>query len=174
MSRRSGKVVNRCSALWPRCWSSAAYPHLVNNTKMSTRPAGRCLAKGARPLPRRSSLLPPRYAFYTPSSHSLFRSSHVSSAFSAALAFFLYRYYPRAYLPPVSMGRKSGQELVAQAKAKGYQRGANQERDKIRNRHKHVDRTIKNHDATLDRYILIDRDQSMIEMRIPGWRRHRR
>jgi hypothetical protein len=52
------------------------------------------------------------------------------------------------------MGRKPGQELWARVKAKGYQKGANQEKDEIRDRHKHVEKTIKDHDATLDRYVL--------------------
>jgi hypothetical protein len=44
--------------------------------------------------------------------------------------------------------------LFARAKAKGYQRGAHKEKDQVRNRHKHVDKTKKDHDAMLNRYVL--------------------
>jgi hypothetical protein len=52
------------------------------------------------------------------------------------------------------MSRKPDQELVARAKAKGYQRGAHKEKNKVWNRHKHVDKTKEDHDAALDRYVL--------------------
>jgi hypothetical protein len=44
----------------------------------------------------------------------------------------------RACLSP-GMGRKFNQELVAQTKDKGYQRGVHKEKDEVRNRHKHVE-----------------------------------
>ncbi|KIX09144.1 uncharacterized protein Z518_00222 [Rhinocladiella mackenziei CBS 650.93] len=46
------------------------------------------------------------------------------------------------------------QELQARAKANGYKRGAHVEVDKIRNKGKHNGKTIKDQDATLDRYVL--------------------
>lgn len=51
------------------------------------------------------------------------------------------------------MGRND-EELLAQAEAKGYQRGANKEKDEIRDRHKHVDKTKRNHETALARYVL--------------------
>jgi hypothetical protein len=37
--------------------------------------------------------------------------------------------------------RDDNQQLVIRAKAKGHKKEANKERDKVRNRHKHVDKT---------------------------------
>jgi hypothetical protein len=45
------------------------------------------------------------------------------------------------------MSRKPDQELVARPEAKGYQRWAHKEKDKVRNRHNHVDKTKKDHDG---------------------------
>jgi hypothetical protein len=50
--------------------------------------------------------------------------------------------------------RDDVQQLVARTKAKGYERGANKERDEVRNHHKHVDKTKREHDAALNRYVL--------------------
>jgi hypothetical protein len=44
-------------------------------------------------------------------------------------------------------------ELNARAKAKGYQRGAHRDKDSLRDRKKHIDKTKQNQDATLDRYV---------------------
>ena len=55
---------------------------------------------------------------------------------------------------PAMVGRTSHQELVARAKAKGYQRGVHREKDEIWGRHKHVDNNIKDHEAVLDRYVM--------------------
>jgi hypothetical protein len=52
------------------------------------------------------------------------------------------------------MSRNLDQELVARAKAKGYQRGAHKEKDMVRNRHKHIGKVKKDHNAALDRYVL--------------------
>ena len=50
--------------------------------------------------------------------------------------------------------RDDVQQLVARAKAKGYKGGPNKERDEVRNRHKHVDKIKREHDAALNRYVL--------------------
>jgi hypothetical protein len=52
------------------------------------------------------------------------------------------------------MSKIPDQELLDRAKAKGYQRGAQKEKDEVRNRHKHVDKVKKNQNWTLDRYLL--------------------
>ena len=53
------------------------------------------------------------------------------------------------------MGRRTtAAELLAQAEAKGYKRGAHAELDQVRNREKHVKKTKKDQDATLHRYVL--------------------
>jgi hypothetical protein len=44
-------------------------------------------------------------------------------------------------------------KAIARAKAKGYQKGAHKEKDRVWNRHKHVAKTKKNRDITLDRYV---------------------
>ena len=41
-------------------------------------------------------------------------------------------------------------ELVAQAEANGYSRGTQKERDTVRHRKKHVKKTMKDQDATLN------------------------
>jgi hypothetical protein len=46
------------------------------------------------------------------------------------------------------------EELFAQAEANGYQRGAHVERDQVRNKEKHGDKTKKDQNATLHRYVL--------------------
>lgn len=53
------------------------------------------------------------------------------------------------------MGRQAtAEELLAQAEARGYKRGAHAECDQVRNREKHVKKTIKDQDRTLQRYVL--------------------
>jgi hypothetical protein len=52
------------------------------------------------------------------------------------------------------MSKTPNQKLLARAKAKGYQRGAQKKKDEIRNRHKHVDKVKKNQNRILDRYLL--------------------
>ena len=53
------------------------------------------------------------------------------------------------------MGRPvTAEELLAQAKAKGYKRGAHAECDQVRNREKHVKTTIQDQDRTLRRYVM--------------------
>jgi hypothetical protein len=44
-------------------------------------------------------------------------------------------------------------ELNARAEAKGYQRGAHRDKDSLRDRKKHIDKTKQNQDGTLDRYV---------------------
>jgi hypothetical protein len=74
-------------------------------------------------------------------------------AFSVTLAFSLPPLPSR--LPAVSaISRKPNQKLVARAKAKGYQRGAHKEKNEIRNRHKYMKKIKKDHNATLNRYVL--------------------
>jgi hypothetical protein len=51
-------------------------------------------------------------------------------------------------------GKPPRADLVAQAEAKGYQRGAHKERDQIRHREKHVTKTKRDQDTTLKRYVL--------------------
>ena len=45
-------------------------------------------------------------------------------------------------------------DLLAQAEANGYKRGEHKEQDKVRDRHKHVDKTKKDQNAALNRYVL--------------------
>jgi hypothetical protein len=48
------------------------------------------------------------------------------------------------------MVKKSARDLLAQAEANGYKRGT----DKVRDRHRHVEKTKKDHEAALNRYVL--------------------
>jgi len=54
------------------------------------------------------------------------------------------------------MARKAlaASDLLAQAEANGYKKGSHQEQDKVRDRHKHVEKTKKDHEAALKRYVL--------------------
>jgi hypothetical protein len=53
------------------------------------------------------------------------------------------------------MGRRATvEELLAQAEAKGYKRGAHVECNQVRNREKHVKKTKDDQDRTLRRYVL--------------------
>jgi hypothetical protein len=45
-------------------------------------------------------------------------------------------------------------DLIAQAAANGYKRGAHKEHDEIRHREKHVKKTKRDQDATLKRYVM--------------------
>ena len=47
--------------------------------------------------------------------------------------------------------------LLAQAEANGYRKGKHKEQDKVRDRHKHVEKTKKDHEAALNRYVLYGR-----------------
>jgi len=44
--------------------------------------------------------------------------------------------------------------LLARVEANGYQRGAHREADEVRGRGKHVTKTKKDQDGTLQRYVL--------------------
>jgi hypothetical protein len=48
----------------------------------------------------------------------------------------------------------AGEELLARAKANGYQRGAHKDKDQVRDLHKHIDKTKRDQDAALNRYVL--------------------
>jgi hypothetical protein len=51
-------------------------------------------------------------------------------------------------------GRKlTADELAARAEANGYKRGEHQEEDQLCDNNRHVDKTIKDQDAALNRYI---------------------
>ena len=53
------------------------------------------------------------------------------------------------------MGRPvTAEELLNRAEAKGYKRGAHTEQDEVRNREKHVKKTMEDHDRTLQRYVM--------------------
>jgi hypothetical protein len=56
------------------------------------------------------------------------------------------------------MSKIPDQELLDRAKAKGYQRGAQKEKDEVRNRHKHVDKVKKNQNWTLDPLLAVRED----------------
>lgn len=45
-------------------------------------------------------------------------------------------------------------DLIAQAAANGYKRGAHKEQDETRHRGKHVKKTRKDQDITLKRYVM--------------------
>ena len=53
-------------------------------------------------------------------------------------------------------GHKSSkiETLLVKAQAHGYQRGAHVEKDRIRGVGKHINKTIKNQDSTLNRYVM--------------------
>lgn len=53
-------------------------------------------------------------------------------------------------------GRKSTtlETLLVKAQAHGYQRGAHIEKDRVRGQGKHVNKTIRNQDSTLQRYVM--------------------
>lgn len=50
--------------------------------------------------------------------------------------------------------RDPGEELLARAKANGYRTGAHKEKDEVRDLHKHIDKTKKDQDVALNRYVL--------------------
>lgn len=54
------------------------------------------------------------------------------------------------------MGRRqvSTADLQARAQAKGYQRGAHEAQDRVKDDRKYNDKTTKNHNSTLYRYVL--------------------
>ena len=53
------------------------------------------------------------------------------------------------------MGRAATvEELLVEAEANGYKRGAHAERDQVRHREKHVKKTKQDQDATLHHYVL--------------------
>ncbi|EXJ72789.1 uncharacterized protein A1O5_03936 [Cladophialophora psammophila CBS 110553] len=52
------------------------------------------------------------------------------------------------------MGCRDVDEVWAQAEANGYSPGAHAEQDQVRGKGKHVKKTIRNHDGTLNRYVL--------------------
>jgi hypothetical protein len=58
------------------------------------------------------------------------------------------------------MGRKrepeDPDELLARAKADGYQRGEHREQDAVLNRHAHVDKTIYDQDGALRLYVVYE------------------
>lgn len=54
------------------------------------------------------------------------------------------------------MARKTiaASDLLAQAEANAYNKGKDKEQDKVRDRHKHIEKTKKDHDAALNHYAL--------------------
>jgi hypothetical protein len=55
------------------------------------------------------------------------------------------------------MGRRkraTADELLARAEANGYKEGEHREEDAVRDRHKHMEKTIRDQDTALDRYVL--------------------
>jgi hypothetical protein len=50
--------------------------------------------------------------------------------------------------------KATAEELDAQAKSNGYERGAHREKDSTRNNGEHNKKTIGNQDSVLDRYVL--------------------
>jgi hypothetical protein len=48
----------------------------------------------------------------------------------------------------------TAEELLARAKSNGYKRGAHQEKDSARDDKRHIDKTKKDQNAALDRYVL--------------------
>jgi hypothetical protein len=54
----------------------------------------------------------------------------------------------------MSRKRVTADALLLQAEANGYRRGEHKEKDEVWNRHKHVEKTKKNHNAVLNRYVL--------------------
>jgi len=57
--------------------------------------------------------------------------------------------------PPSWQKRRStGDELIARAKANGYQRGAYRDEDGLRHCNKHVDKVKRDDDTALDHYVL--------------------
>jgi hypothetical protein len=58
--------------------------------------------------------------------------------------------------PPTAMAKKeiTGDELSARAKENGYQRGAHQDEDSLRDQNMHVAKFKRDQNAALDRYVL--------------------
>jgi hypothetical protein len=52
------------------------------------------------------------------------------------------------------MGGGTEDKLLAQAEANGYRMGAYREEDSVRDRHKHVKKTVEEHNKVLKRYVL--------------------
>ena len=50
--------------------------------------------------------------------------------------------------------KATAEELDAQAKSNGYERGAHREKDSTRDNRKHNKKTIGNQDSVLDHYVL--------------------
>jgi hypothetical protein len=50
--------------------------------------------------------------------------------------------------------RAAADELLAQVEANGYRKREHKEKDEVRSRHKRVDKTKKDQNAALDRYVL--------------------
>lgn len=50
--------------------------------------------------------------------------------------------------------RNIATDLIAQAAANGYKRGEHKEQDETRHREKHVQKTRRDQDVTLKRYIM--------------------
>lgn len=91
------------------------------------------------PHPSSSSLLPSR------SDHHVF----CLAPFPALLAL------PTAAFSTVIAKRKvTAEELLARAESNGYKRGAYQEKDSTRDENRHIDKTKKDQNTALDRYVL--------------------
>ena len=50
----------------------------------------------------------------------------------------------------------AAEELLSQARSKGYKRGAHREEDCKLDQSKHIEETKKDQDSALDRYVLLD------------------
>ena len=57
------------------------------------------------------------------------------------------------------MGRRkraTADELLARAEANGYREGEHREEDVVCHHHKHVEKTLRDQDTSLDRYVLYE------------------
>jgi hypothetical protein len=97
--------------------------------------------------------------------HTVLLAPHVLVPFASSITS-SFSINPTA--PGAIMARKTiaVRDLLAQAEANGYMKGKHKEQDKVRDRHKHVAKTKKDHDAALNRYVLYVRLFLPREMRI--------
>ena len=60
---------------------------------------------------------------------------------------------PRPFRPACH-GRPTADELLARAEANGYKEGRHKEEDEVLDYHKHVEKTKRNQNRALNRYVL--------------------
>ena len=62
--------------------------------------------------------------------------------------------HPLPSVATMGKGNVTADELLARAQANGYKRGEHREKDQARDGYKHVEKTKKDQNAALNRYVL--------------------